>query len=346
MSVELWDSWTAVSDTEILLDGRKLLDVFSSIKNQLDYLKNKQDMLIFNQNRGNIELAPALERYSSVSNIVQPKADNVIDPTATIRSDELQFILQKIKQLEADSKKYPQFEERIEKLEKMITVKTSNLQAQIDQLSIRIDSSSLNEVIQERKIADLESCCEEKINDLTKTLEDKLQRNSTSSVAGINQQQIELGLLKDVVQLNEFRLKNIEISAIKNQDATRDLKDAVDYFPIKYIDNIKNDIIELYMDKASKTDLALKADINLSTIKADQTEITRLENHAVELDRRFQKHTVDVADGFNTIDLRLEKRMDKVAQWCLKHLKRELKSMNFPVPSDEHLTPVNQLHFR
>eukprot|EP00601_Ochromonadales_sp_CCMP2298_P022538 CAMPEP_0173321396 /NCGR_PEP_ID=MMETSP1143-20121109/29382_1 /TAXON_ID=483371 /ORGANISM="non described non described, Strain CCMP2298" /LENGTH=161 /DNA_ID=CAMNT_0014265133 /DNA_START=135 /DNA_END=616 /DNA_ORIENTATION=- len=112
----------------------------------------------------------------------------------------------------------------------------------------------------------------------------------------------------------------------KNRETLFTLAETVDNIPARHLDNIKNDIIDLYMSKASKDDLEHKADYAAVGRKADIGEISRLEQVSDNLDRKIDLFGTEMSTGFGTLDARLEKRVDKIAQWCLKSLRKEMKA--------------------
>uniref|UniRef100_A0A7S3H7X8 Uncharacterized protein n=2 Tax=Spumella elongata TaxID=89044 RepID=A0A7S3H7X8_9STRA len=80
------------------------------------------------------------------------------------------------------------------------------------------------------------------------------------------------------------------------------------------------------MVKAGKDELSNKVDMSSLQAKADADEVHRLEQHTLELLRRLDLQTKEMHDGFASVDGKLDKRIDKVAHWCLKHLRREFKN--------------------
>jgi hypothetical protein len=222
----------------------------------------------------------------------------------------------------------------------------SLLQARVEQLSLRCEESELTGSRFESHLV--------KINQINATLDARvatMQAAWEATEAHLQAQNSDEGLniaaslnqLRDVVQINEHRLKNCESDIYKTRETLVSLAEAVDVFPVKHLDNIKNDIIDLYMSKASREDLYIKADAAVFGTKADIGEISRLEQLAYTLDRKIDLFGTEMNTGFGTLDARLEKRVDKIAQWCLKSLRREMKAGNWGAEEPREGTDIGKV---
>ena len=343
---ELWNAWSSNSDAAIILDGRKLNDVFSSIRNQLDFLRRQQHGInekldIYSNNYNNTNTLGSI----NVSDLSVPKDTNIntkvttpstVMPEPVLDAEELQIILDRITTLESNVHKHDHINDRIDRLEVAINSKFSHFQNEIDKLSSRIESNTAMEARMEEKLNELDKQFNNKYHILSELYDEKLlilqQDNNKkfNEIEKINNNQ------REIIDINEIRIKKLENEQNKVLSSVHDMKETIDYFPIKYLDNIRNDIVELYLVKASKEDLNNKTDIKLTDLKTDLNEFNRLENYTNELTKRIELLNNELHQGFSTIDTKLEKRIDKVAHWCLKHLKKEIKNNNYDSYNDHH----------
>jgi hypothetical protein len=349
---ELWNSWTSRSDAAIILDGRKLNDVFSSIRNQLEFLRKQQKGFVerieslhdefqndHHSHHQDIhhKVEPVQEfrnellgssshssRHNTRGSFVgmQPAAP---PPPQVLDAEELQIILDRIHTLETDVRKHDLFGERLDRLENSVNTRFAHMQAIMEKLTARVDANSAMEARFEKRFAEMEGHFAEKLTALDAVFDEKLSALQDENREALTAAENTCNSLRELVQISEIRLARLEKEQVKTADAVRDVRETVDYFPVKYLDNIRNDIVELYMVKASKDDLNQKADNSLANTKADQAEIVRMEKYALELANRLDALTKDLHEGFGTVDTKLEKRIDKVALWCLKHLRKEFK---------------------
>jgi hypothetical protein len=348
---DLWDSWTSRSEAAIVLDGRKLNDVFTAIRSQLEFLRRQQQTMSDqmgsfyyhnpNDTRESLpqqhepvnnfaqELQSSSSPSQSFANVKSSFAMAQAPPPPVLDAEELKIILDRIHALETDVRKHDAFGERIDRLEANMNAKFSGLQTQMEKLTARVEANSATSMLHEKMFADLEEKLQGKISSLSNSVDDKLGVIQQTTDESFRENETTVHTLRDLVQVNELRLKKVEKEGLKNSDHCRELQETIDYFPVKYLDNIRNDIVELYMVKASKDDLGHKFDTAQAHKKADQEEVVRLEQHAIELTRRLDLLTKELHDGFGTVDAKLEKRIDKVAHWCLKHLRKEMRERNF-----------------
>lgn len=342
-SDELWNSWSSNSSAAIILDGKKLNDVFSAIRSQLDFLRRQhratdekfENYYHIHQNQTVQHAHEPVYALKHDLMATQPIAKPTVAPAPAppveqvLDAEELQIILDRIHALETDVRKHDHFGDRLDKLEAHVNQRLSGMQSHIDRLTARVEANSAMESLFDMKFERLESSFNERIEQLTQGFEQKLSHAKHLSQEELLSQLSTVNALRGVVEINELRLKKAESELAKSCEIVREVQETIDYFPVKYLDNIRNDILELYMVKAGKDELANKADEALTQSKADQTEVVRLEQHAIDLTRRMDLHSKEMHDGFAQVDTKLDKRIDKVAQWVLKHLRREMKAQNF-----------------
>lgn len=375
----VWNSWNSTCEVAVIMDGKKLNDVFTAIKQQLEYLRRqhvgmnqKFEQLVQNQHKQNVahahdplcnlldDILPTTapihhhESHDTNHNHIHNNVENnnanhnqhddsnnqsayasaklaqMAPPAPVVEqvldAEELQIILDRIHALEQDVRRHDTYGDRLDKLEASVNSKFAMFQAQMDKLNARVDATSAMEMMFEKRFADLEDNFNARFQQLSQAFEDKnalTQRQAQDSLAD---QKAELNELKELIQINELRIKKAEGDIVRTEHAVNDVQETVDYFPVKYLDGIRNDIIELYTIKAGKDELHNKADVALAQSKADLDEVHRLEQHTLELLRRLDLHAKEMHDGFSSVDGKLDKRIDKVAHWCLKHLRKEFKN--------------------
>lgn len=356
----VWNSWSATCEVAVIMDGKKLNDVFSAIRTQLDFLRRqhhglseKFENFANNQQHDHQLISNLMDHTQSQKELpVSPPSDTAKqnDPHTDIQNnnyqstkgsvryiqappveqildaEELQIMLDRIHTLEQDVRRHEGFGERLDKLEANVNSKFNAFQSQVDKLNARVDATSAMELAFEKKFADLEDRFNARIDQLSQAVEDKTasdQRNTQDNLAA---QKAELSNLNELILLNELRIKKAENDLVRTSQVVTEVQETVDYFPVKYLDSIRNDIIELYMVKAGKDELNNKVDVSNLQSKADADEVHRLEQHTLELLRRLDLHAKEMHEGFASVDGKLDKRIDKVAHWCLKHLRREFKN--------------------
>ena len=317
---ELWKAWSANSAASIMVDGQKLHEVLTAIRSQIEYLRRRQVLL---------ESAAAKSAQSDEAEVTaadEPEIQHfkVVQNHNGPSEEDMRLLFDKLRGLENRSNT---FEERLEDIESKMNNKFTYFQNQIQKLSLRIDTNALNEINQERRVKEMEEQFNEKLAAMKKEME--LSFHSKQAVAKDDLSDISsrLAQLKDVVDLNDFRLGNTEAKVNSSADLLVEVKSELDTFPTLHLEPIKNNVIELFMEKADKSSLESKADQDIADMKADQTEIERLDELFAELNRKITSFNKDVQDGFSGVDARLEKRMDKLAKWCLKYLKKEIKHL-------------------
>jgi vacuolar-type H+-ATPase subunit I/STV1 len=341
---ELWNAWSSASEAAIVVDGRKLNDVLTAIRAQLEFLRKQQFNIgdqvnnLSDEYHNNINSSKEKDPSTNVSGSATPSHPAVpVQPQyfpapaveQVLDAEELQIILDRIQNLESDARKSAQTNDRVDKLDSTINTKLHGFQSQLDKLSMRVDANATLEIKFNERIESMEKDFEERIAALQALMENKLANAYQSLQENLTDFKNELNALRDIVSINEYRLKNVESDMANAKESVRDLQETIDYFPVKHLDSIRNDIVELYMIKAGKDELARKADESVERTKADITDVERLDQYALELTRRIDASHVEMRDGFGSVDAKLDKRMDKLAHWVLKNLRKEMRSQQF-----------------
>ena len=237
---ELWNAWSSNSDAAIILDGRKLNDVFSSIRNQLDFLRRQQHGInekldIYSNNYKNTNTMGSI----NVSDSSVPKDTNIntkvttpstVMPEPVLDAEELQIILDRITTLESNVHKHDHINDRIDRLEVAINSKFSHFQNEIDKLSSRIESNTAMEARMEEKLNELDKQFNNKYHILSELYDEKLlilqQDNNKkfNEIEKINNNQ------REIIDINEIRIKKLENEQNKVLSSVHDMKETMNTF--------------------------------------------------------------------------------------------------------------------
>lgn len=347
---EMWNSWSSDNAAAILLDGMKMNDIFTSIKKQIELLKKRQTSVEYELENGNVrsnanngvggdpklreELTELIERVvvlesnnkelidenqnlHSITQEMQEKMDEYAEQTEMRMKEEMDMTENRLKEIQS-------------KLDKSI----ENAQLERTQREAA-EKQRLKEVeaLHDKRYADLLAKIEALQHQVSSTHEkgmseaESVKEQMDKNLSALLQQDENLNKLRDLVEVNNIRITTLEgkFGVVVEQQA--ELKDQIDSFPNMYLDAINNNIVELFMDKANKTDLETKADVTLAMMKADLAEVSRLEEIIAEQDRKINHLHKEIQEGVSGVDAKLDKKTERIAQYCLKHLRRELKHL-------------------
>lgn len=307
---EEWNTWANhnYEEAKILVDGHQLSEIVNSVKYQVELLRKK-----------------SIVTNDSIDSI-QMKLNPVLVNHSKLNFEDIEIMLEKITSLENNYTKITTINNKIDKVDRSLTQNYDELNATL--LNV-INNGTFHSMLSnsyDEKIQQLQTQYDEKL----KTISIKFEKRM------INMQKIydtylldidnKLNSLKNFFEINEYRLKTLEQTVTQTCDNIRDIKTTLDYFPIKHLDSIHHDIAELFSDKANKIDLNKKADINFVQSKADQIELERLHLYADEVNRRLAMQIKDFNDNIVNIDDKLDRRMQSIGSWCLRHIRKELKA--------------------
>lgn len=158
-------------------------------------------------------------------------------------------------------------------------------------------------------------------------LENKLQALEYAQMGITKDIDVKVHGLNDTLSIHDLRAKGIESKVARVSNNLDELREQHDQLQTRYFDQIYASINELYADKASKSDLAIKADLTLALSKADQTDLDKLQGIADELQRRLIALLAETTDKVNAMDAKLDRRSDRIVTYCLKELKKEFKHL-------------------
>ena len=307
---EEWNTWANhnYEEAKILVDGHQLSEIVNSVKYQVELLRKKS--IITNESIDNIhkKLNPVLVNHNKLN------------------FEDIEIMSEKITSLENNYTKITTINNKIDKVDRSFTQKYDELNATL--LNV-INNGTFHSALSnsyDEKIQQLQTQYDEKLKAMSIKFEKRMiemQKIYDTYLLDIDNK---LNSLKNFFEINEYRLKTLEQTVTQACDNIREIKTTLDYFPNKYLDSIHHDIAELFSDKANKVDLNKKADINFVQSKADQIELERLHLYADEVNRRLAMQIKDFNDNIVNIDDKLDRRMQSIGSWCLRHIRKELKA--------------------
>jgi len=307
---EEWKTWAnhTYEEAKILVDGHQLSEIVNSVKFQVELLRKKSIVTTDSIDKIHSKLNPVLVNHSKLN------------------FDDIEIMSEKITSLENNYSKITNINNKIDKVDRNLCQKYDELNATLlDVINNGSFHSALSNSYDE-KIQNLQSQYDEKLKSISIKFEKRMievQKIYDTYLLDIDNK---LNSLKNFFEINEYRLKTLEQTMTQACDNIREIKTTLDYFPTKHLDSIHHDIAELFSDKANKVDLNKKADIHFVQSKADQIELERLHLYADEVNRRLAMQIKDFNDNIVNIDDKLDRRMQSIGSWCLRHIRKELKS--------------------
>lgn len=315
----LWSSWTSTKTASITIDGQKINDIFTAIGKQLDWLRRQSSSL-----KESIEqIGTGVGTNTNLSAELDAIKQTIIDVENLVYSNEnknknkiedLQMQIIKLQDHnKATDKKLTEHTQKLSQLENSFANQLLELK---DSFNDHVRSS----MSQNKEFSANIASQRDVLNNHTSRLE-VIEANVTSN--------------KDTIAINEFRQKASDAKLVDLTEQLAHYKMIVNEFPARYIDRINSALADLYGAKADRLDLDRKADTELLLMKADLSEISRLEDISDEIHRRLTQQAKEVGEGFNTLDAKIDKKSEKIAMWCLKNLRKELKRGSLDV-GDTH----------
>jgi uncharacterized coiled-coil protein SlyX len=124
----------------------------------------------------------------------------------------------------------------------------------------------------------------------------------------------------DHKSVSEQRIVSLEFKGGKQNQVIEEIKQVVRDVKEERV-KVQTDIDTLKQVKVNRDELQTKADVSVAMVKADQSEIERLEELSRELSRRLNSQTRDHSDALLRSQKDCEKKIDTVAQWCSKQMR-------------------------
>lgn len=334
----LWNSWGANTVASILIDGQRLNDVFTIIKTQLEILRKRQLATSDEVDNINIAIGNQASQLSSLNNLTNEEKIT----SAAIPHRRVSYVDQ-IGQIQTDLASLSNYvynnkdlETRITKLEQYVLSQLKEQESKIESISTQLNDHNVKFMNLDTRINDLENLIVDRINHVSKLFDEKLASVELEAHRAIREVDAKSSQLKDQISVQDLRSKQLDGRISNNSKLIEGVKDLFDEIPSRYLEEIHNNIGELYNEKANRSELERKADIDAVYGKAEISDIAKLQNIADELERRIVSLMADTSDRFVGMEHKLDRRSDRIVAYCLKHLKKEMKSMG---PADLENAP-------
>ena len=150
----------------------------------------------------------------------------------------------------------------------------------------------------------------------------KVQEKHDQTTVLISELSTKLRNVVDTSSLSDGRLKELE----KNFSKLSAKADSPqDHIPHAVIAQLNHHITRIESEKASRKELNAKADLNSVLNKVDVTEVSRLDEKIGEQVRRVTQQNKEIDEKMNLMQKNADKKVDFMAQWCLKQMRKELR---------------------
>lgn len=325
---KIWNSWNEQSVATIFMDAQRINNVFASIKKQLDYLRDNHSKL-------NIDFQAFTSSFMAPS---ARKSEDSAHPTKTVlpsfslanfaTQDDMSLLRGEIESLREELRTRFDFEQRILKIEQVITTNNRELSHKMDVLSLQLSNNNLEMSQHHDEFISFQSDYQITLEGLNKLIEDKFTSLEVNDMTAQKENDLKLNQMKDIISIQELKVKQLEGKLNHSLETLAELNHTIDNFPKNHLEVIHQQLQELTTDKAERIELDAKADLILTLGKADQNDFLNLQGFTEELERRLIQTLSDTAEKMKTIEQKLDHRSDRIATWCLKQLRKELKAMN------------------
>jgi hypothetical protein len=308
---KLWNSWSSNTVASILVDGQKLNDVFSQIKKQLEFLRQRQSG--FSENLD--QLTTFYSNGNNQSNSDFSNSNNLLKEL----KQEIFELRQEVNELRKQASQQQTMDQKIKALENWLQnqlkeheKKTENLLVNITEQRSQSLSMNLQDLFEQLKKEQVEKHETLELSQLllTKDFDNKLHN------------------LKDILSVHELRAKNMEIKIGKNSQNIEEILEEIRQFSKKYLEPFQVSIDELIRDKAWRSEVETKADMTMLLLKADQHEMNQFQHILEEMQRRLISVLAETSDRVTAMDNKLDRRSDRIVQYCLKQLRKEFLHNN------------------
>lgn len=341
-----WPAWTAYESPPILLDYNPITATLSKIHTQIDILRERIEDLT---NKSESEIVPQLKQLSEdVVNLINSDAKRtesslnqeektVVKVSPRIPAVNFSEIENKLRAEMNDMKssydsKISDLEDMIKSMksesmarvtyevqEKQLLSRISTLDKRISDLSSKIDSN--NSVLEDKLT--------EKLNEIDES--NAFARQARDAILNFEQklQELELKMshLDDSNSMNEMRLKNVEkhsLNALYTADST---KSKLEMMEQETIVKIEDRITYLADDKASRSELYAKADIEALGLKASTDDIVRLEEMVNKLHKLLVRNSNDNKVYMDNWEKKNDTKLEYLSEWLVKRVRKEFSGM-------------------
>lgn len=218
-------------------------------------------------------------------------------------------------------------ENRLKALEERITAQFKDQNSKIDGLHDMIETQKTMHLKILERLDAMDQEAQSRNEVMRQDLENKIQALEYAQMGITKDIEVKVHGLKDTLSIHDLRSKGVESKVARASSNIDELREQHEQLQSRYFDQIYASINELYAEKASKEDMAIKADLTLALSKADQGDVDRLQGIADELQRRLIALLAETSDKVNAMDAKLDRRSDRIVTYCLKELKKEFKNL-------------------
>ncbi len=326
---ELWNSWSSTNEASITVDGKNLHEVFSAIKRQLDVLRRKQSR--FQDDLDNVVDDISEKMMISAAAVSPTNCD--IDLSEYVKIGDIEILQHSVQQLREDSKLIHDLDRKVKTMETTLLDKTKDLERRLEQLVLQNNDQKLELLQQQTTLSTMEKSWEMRFDTFVKEFHEKTQNLEVNQMVGTKELNDKILVVRDTVTVQDLRAKQFDHRISQNSDEIAELQHNLSNLLKKDLENIHTNINELYDNKAERSELDAKANIDSLEGKASIFDLEKIKDFSEELERRVLGLMQETADRFNGMDSKLDRRSDRIVTWCLKQLRKEFKSI--PLTGEE-----------
>lgn len=274
-----------------------------------------------------------LSTMSSTKNndsiITQPiKIDSAIEKKKEARITKIEDLLNSLQ-----SKQLKQNEQMLEMQREIITLRSNEELMNIKIKEMNEQIIKQNNFIQKDIYENMEKQIKlanegilQKCTDLVRENETSLRGRIDVLFAQTNKLDSSLRKCADSNYLLESLINSIETRGKSNSEVIEHLKHVQEDQIRKIYRDLQEKFEKLSNEKASKHEIANKADYNLLMTKVDFSEISRIDEYTNDLQRKLLVTKKEMSEGFANIEKNYSKRAENIALWCLKQIRKEMAS--------------------
>lgn len=321
LSESEWPSWTS-RNSEMLIDGLKITQVFSNVNVQLetlrkrkfvtkagvlfeDELNNLAEKLVMLGNAGTDKI-PQMEMKMKV---FERRLDSVDDSVAD-KSDLAKLEIKLSARLEGLEKRISMVESSLAGfgvaglgLPKDVVEVDGSLGGRLEILESKMLGMSENSPHLEGSLQMMIT----QFNDLKKQLE------------GLPKKVSELG---DNCSINDCKISGLENLFSDLHTGYNRVKIVMERLPDECYQKVKGELTLLDEKKAERSEVNRKAESTQLHLKADLSEVSLVNDLCNQLDKRLESNKIEVNDSLKNLRSNYDKRLEALLQWILKQLRR------------------------
>ena len=131
-----------------------------------------------------------------------------------------------------------------------------------------------------------------------------------------------VSVLSDSCSISQYKIDGLEKLLAEVQTGYDRLKIAMNKVTDECVSKVKIEMEVLDEIKANKTDMNRKIDLSQLTLKADLVEVSLLNDLSNQLDRRIDVNKAEANEAMKILRNNYDKRLEALLQWILKQLRR------------------------